>query len=134
MKAFFSYSFLVKTIFFISIGAALGAILRHFMMVAISRTWMHSFPLATLVINIVGSFILGVLVELFALKLSVSQDLKAMLTVGFLSSFTTLSTVALEFALLSSRGQLGTAFLYITLTMLLSVGAVFLGFYLIRDF
>jgi CrcB protein len=124
----------VKTIFFISIGAALGAILRHFMMVAISRTWMHSFPLATLVINIVGSFILGVLVELFALKLSVSQDLKAMLTVGFLSSFTTLSTVALEFALLSSKGQLGTAFLYITLTMLLSVGAVFLGFYLIRNF
>ena len=124
----------MKTIFFISIGAALGAILRHFMMVAISRTWMHSFPLATLVINIVGSFILGVLVELFALKLSVSQDLKAMLTVGFLSSFTTLSTVALEFALFSSRGQLGTAFLYITLTMLLSVGAVFLGFYLIRNF
>jgi len=68
------------------------------------------------------------------LKLSVSQDLKAMLTVGFLSSFTTLSTVALEFALLSSKGQLGTAFLYITLTMLLSVGAVFLGFYLIRNF
>lgn len=124
----------MKTIFFISIGAALGAILRHFMIMAISRTWMHSFPLATLVINIVGSFILGVLVELFALKLSVSQDLKAMLTVGFLSSFTTLSTVALEFALLSSRGQLGIAFLYITLTMLLSVGAVFLGFYLIRNF
>lgn len=112
----------------------MGAVLRHFMMTAISRTWMHSFPLATLVINVLGSLILGLLVELFAVKLSVSQDLKTMLTVGFLSSFTTLSTVALEFALLSSRGQLGTAFLYIALTMLLSVGGVFMGFYLIRNF
>lgn len=124
----------MNTIFFISVGAVLGAVLRHFMMMAISRTWMHSFPLATLVINVLGSFILGALVELFALKLSVNQDLKAMLTVGFLSSFTTLSTVALEFALLSSRGQLGTAFLYVALTMLLSVGGVFMGFYLIRNF
>ena len=124
----------MNTIFFISVGAVLGAVLRHFMMTAISRTWMHSFPLATLVINVLGSFILGALVELFALKLSVNQDLKAMLTVGFLSSFTTLSTVALEFALLSSRGQLSTAFLYVALTMLLSVGGVFMGFYLIRNF
>ena len=112
----------------------MGAVLRHFMMTAISRTWMHSFPLATLVINVLGSFILGLLVELFAVKLSVNQDLKAMLTVGFLGSFTTLSTVALEFALLSSRGQLSTAFLYVALTMLLSVGGVFMGFYLIRNF
>jgi CrcB protein len=124
----------VNTIFFISIGAVLGALLRHFMMTGISRIWVQSYPLATLIINVLGSFILGLLVELFAVKLSVSQDLKAMLTVGFLSSFTTLSTVALEFALLSSRGQLSTAFLYVTLTMLLSVGAVFLGFYLIRNF
>jgi CrcB protein len=124
----------VNTIFFISIGAVLGAVLRHFMMTGINRIWVQSYPLATLIVNVLGSFILGVLVELFALKLSVSQDLKAMLTVGFLSSFTTLSTVALEFALLSSRGQLSTAFLYVTLTMLLSVGAVFLGFYLIRNF
>jgi CrcB protein len=124
----------VNTIFFISIGAVLGAVLRHFMMTGINRIWVQSYPLATLIVNVLGSFILGVLVELFALKLSVSQNLKAMLTVGFLSSFTTLSTVALEFALLSSRGQLGTAFLYVTLTMLLSVGAVFLGFYLIRNF
>lgn len=124
----------MNTIFFISIGAVLGAVLRHFMMTGINRIWVQSYPLATLIVNVLGSFILGVLVELFALKLSVSQDLKAMLTVGFLSSFTTLSTVALEFALLSSRGQLSTAFLYVTLTMLLSVGAVFLGFYLIRNF
>ncbi|MBU6196960.1 MAG: CrcB family protein [Cyanobacteria bacterium REEB446] len=124
----------MNTIFSISIGAVLGAVLRHFMMTGISRIWVQSYPLATLIVNVLGSFILGLLVELFALKLSVSQDLKAMLTVGFLSSFTTLSTVALEFALLSSRGQLSTAFLYVTLTMLLSVGAVFLGFYLIRNF
>ncbi|MFM7458414.1 MAG: fluoride efflux transporter FluC [bacterium] len=124
----------MKTIFFISIGAVLGAVFRHLMMTGINRIWVQSYPLATLIVNVLGSFILGVLVELFALKLSVSQDLKAMLTVGFISSFTTLSTVALEFALLSSRGQLGTAFLYVTLTMLLSVGAVFLGFYLIRNF
>lgn len=104
------------------------------MMTGISRIWVQSYPLATLIVNVLGSFILGLLVELFAVKLSVNQDLKAMLTVGFISSFTTLSTVALEFALLSSRGQLSTAFLYVTLTMLLSVGAVFLGFYLIRNF
>jgi CrcB protein len=124
----------VNTIFFISIGAVLGAVLRHFMMTGINRIWVQSYPLATLIVNVLGSFILGLLVELFAVKLSVSQDLKAMLTVGFLSSFTTLSTVALEFALLSSRGQLSTAFLYVALTMVLSVGAVFLGFYLIRNF
>jgi CrcB protein len=122
----------VNTIFSISIGAVLGALLRHFMMMSISRMWTSSFPLATLIVNVLGSFILGLLVELFTLKVSVSQELKTMLTVGFLSSFTTLSTVALEFTLLSNRGQLGTACLYISLSTLLSVGAVFLGFYLVR--
>lgn len=74
---------------------------------------------------------MGFLVELFALKFSPSQELRTFLTVGFLSSFTTLSTVALEFALLTNRDQLGIAFLYLSLTMLLSVGAVFLGFYIV---
>ena len=124
----------MNTVFFISLGAALGAVLRHFVMLGVNRIWMQSYPLATLVVNVLGSFILGLLVELFALKFSVNQDLKTMLTVGFLSSFTTLSTVALEFALLSSRGQFGTALVYAALTILLSVGAVFLGFYLIRIF
>jgi CrcB protein len=122
----------VNTVFSISIGAVLGALLRHFMILGINRMWMHKFPLATLIINVLGSFILGLLIELFALKLSINQDLKTMLTVGFLSSFTTLSTVALEFALLSNRGELGMAFLYMIVTMLLSVGAVFLGFYLVK--
>lgn len=122
----------MSVIFSISLGAVLGALLRHFMMISVSRVWGHHFPIATLVINVLGSFIMGFLIELFALRFSPSQELRALLTVGFLSSFTTLSTVALEFALLTDKGQLMTAFIYMGLTMLLSVGAVFLGFYVVR--
>jgi len=123
----------VNLIFSISCGAVLGALLRHYLMFFIARFWQGSFPIATLIINVLGSFIMGLLVEFFALKFSASQELRTFLTVGFLSSFTTLSTVALEFALLTNRDQLGIAFLYLSLTMLLSVGAVFLGFYIIRQ-
>ncbi len=119
-------------LFSISIGAVIGALGRHFLMSAIGRWLGTGFPWGTLIINIVGSFLMGVLIEGFALKWSASQELRAFLTVGILSSFTTFSTFSLDVALLTERGQLLPAFVYIVFSILFSVGGLFAALYLMR--
>lgn len=116
----------------ISVGAIIGALSRHFMMNAVGKWLGTGFPWGTVLINMLGSFIMGVLIETFALKWSASQEVRAMLTVGILGSFTTFSTFSLDFALLTERGQLAYAFGYAALSVLAAITALFGGLYLVR--
>lgn len=123
----------MQLLFSISVGAIVGALGRHYLMIAIGKLFGTGFPWGTLIINILGSFLMGVLVEGFALKWSASQEFRAFLTVGILSSFTTFSTFSLDIALLTERGQLLPAFLYVASSILFSVVGLFAGLYLIRN-
>lgn len=119
----------------ISLGAALGALSRHFLVLILSKIFpllQAQFPFSTLVVNVLGSFLMGFFVEFVTLKFSVSQELRAFITVGFLSSFTTLSSVALDFTVLVNKGNLLLAFMYIALSVMLSIIAVFLAFSIVR--
>lgn len=111
----------------IALGGAVGALGRHFVNVGVTSLLGHGFPWGTLAVNVVGSFIMGVLVETMALAWTVSPELRALLTVGFLGAFTTFSTFSLDVATLYGRGQPALAAAYVGVSVALSIGALFIG-------
>ena len=85
----------MKLLLAIAAGGALGALGRHFMMVQVGHWFGTGFPLGTIVVNVLGSFTLGVLIELMALVWSPSMEIRAFLTIGALGAFTTFSTFSM---------------------------------------
>ena len=117
----------MKLVLAIAVGGALGAVARHYVAAQVAHLLGHGFPFGTLSVNVIGSFIMGVLIELMALAWSPSLELRAFLTVGLLGAFTTFSTFSLDFAFLFERGALASAFAYVLASVVLSVGALFIG-------
>ncbi|MCB1379581.1 MAG: fluoride efflux transporter CrcB [Alphaproteobacteria bacterium] len=121
------------TLLWVAFGGAIGASARYGVNVWSGRLLGAAFPWHTLLVNIIGCFAMGVLIELMALKLNVGNDVRAFLTTGVLGGFTTFSAFSLDFALLVERKAFGLAGAYAAGSVLLSLGAVFLGLYLIRS-
>ena len=119
------------TFLIVFLGAGIGGALRHGVNLASMRLGWTAFPLATLGVNVLGSFVMGLLTALFAYR-AVPQEMRLLLTTGLLGGFTTFSTFSLDFALLWERGRLGLATAYGLASVLLSVGALFVGLRLFR--
>jgi CrcB protein len=85
------------------------------------------FPYGVLVANVVGGFIMGVLVELMALVWSPSDSMRIFLTVGVMGGYTTFSSFSLDTWLLLDKGLYGPALLYIAASVILSVAALVAG-------
>ncbi|SMF43138.1 camphor resistance protein CrcB [Tistlia consotensis] len=117
----------------IAAGGAVGALGRHFAAGQAMKLLGTGFPWGTLLVNVLGSFIMGVLIEVFARFFHPSQELRAFLVVGLLGAFTTFSTFSLDVGLLHGRGELGLAALYVIVSVSLSIAALFFGFWLIRN-
>lgn len=116
----------------IAVGGALGALCRHLVAAHISRWLGLGFPYGTLGVNIVGSLLMGVIIGLLVSRLDAGPMVRALITTGFLGGFTTFSAFSLETVLLVERGSPGLAMLYAFMSVLLCVGAVFLGLWLGR--
>jgi len=116
----------------IGFGGAVGSVARYLTMVAVGHWFGMAFPYGTLAVNVVGSLAMGVLVELSALVWSPSPELRALLTVGVLGGYTTFSTFSLDVAFLMQRGDTAAAAVYVVVSVLLSVGALFAGLHIIR--
>ena len=116
----------------VALGGAIGAVSRYLAVGQVAHWLDHDFPYGTLTVNVLGSFLMGVIVELSALVWSPSPELRAFLTVGFLGAFTTFSTFSLETVLLYERGNLLLCGLYVVTSVVLSVGAFFAAIYLLR--
>lgn len=116
----------------VALGGALGASGRHLM----SRLMVHllgtSFPWGTLLVNVLGSFLMGVLIEAAALRLDLSNEMRAFIFVGILGGFTTFSSFALDAVTLYERGALLPSFLYIMGSVTLAIGGLFAGLALMR--
>ena len=122
----------MKIILAVAIGGALGAMARYGLSVAAIKAWGSSFPYGTLIANVLGGFLMGVIVELFALKFDAQFTLRAFLTVGLLGGFTTFSAYSLEVVLMLERGQSLLALGYACGSALLAVLALFCGLTIIR--
>ena len=122
----------MKIILAIAAGGAFGAVARHFVSSQITHWLGSGFPWGILIVNVAGSFAMGVLVEASALVWSPSPELRAFLTVGLLGAFTTFSTFSLEVVLLYERGQMLLAAGYVASSVVLAVGGLFAGLALVR--
>jgi CrcB protein len=116
----------------VALGGALGSLLRYGVASAIQTPAAAGFPWGIFVVNVTGGFLMGVIVELGALKLSLAPELRAFLTVGILGGYTTFSTFSLDSVLLLQRGAYASAALYIVGSTMLSIAALFGGLTLVR--
>lgn len=113
-------------------GGAVGSVARYLVGVGSTRLFGVGFPWGTLMINIAGSFLIGVLVELFALKWDLPQTVRVFLTVGICGGFTTFSTFSLDAYVLIERGELWPAAAYMIGSVALSIGGLIAGLHLVR--
>lgn len=112
------------TLVLIMISSGVGAVLRHMTNQIISKIFTHSFPLATLIVNIIGSFIIG----LCAQYITENSYIYLILAIGFCGGYTTFSTHILEVYeryLLKSYKQM---LLYVSITVILSLFACYIGY------
>ena len=116
----------------IAIGGAFGSIARHYLSTGIYNVTGAAFPYGILSVNVMGGLIVGIVVELGALKLNYSPEVRAFLTTGILGGFTTFSAFSLDTALLIERGDWLGAAVYIVASVAFSVGALFTGLWLVR--
>jgi len=113
----------------VAAAGACGALSRYWIGTAIG---VRSFPWATLGINVLGSFILGVVLGGPGAG-RWSPTVTAVVAVGFLGAFTTFSTFAFEATALVRDDRAGVAFAYVTSSLVLGLGASALGFVLARS-
>lgn len=105
------------------LGAGLGGALRHGVNSLALRWWGTSFPWGTLLVNVAGSCMMGILAVLFVLKMGVTQSWRLFLVTGVLGGFTTFSTFALDAVTLWERGEFSQSIGYV----IGSVGSALLG-------
>jgi len=116
----------------IAVGGAVGALGRHFVNVAMGSLLGTGFPWGTVTVNIVGSFLMGVLIHMLAVSWNVSPEMRALLTVGVLGAFTTFSTFSLDVVTMYERDALILAGVYVVVSVVASIGALFVGLRLAR--
>ena len=116
----------------IAAGGALGSIARYLVGVGATKAFGLAFPWGTLIINVVGSFLIGAFVELFALKWDLPQEARVFLTVGICGGFTTFSTFSLDAYVLLERGALAAAAAYAVASVALSIAALVGALHLVR--
>ncbi|MER2268041.1 fluoride efflux transporter CrcB [Methylobacterium oxalidis] len=112
------------------LGAGLGGVARHGVNLAALRLG-SDFPVGTLVINVLGSVLMGVLTGWFALR-GGAMGARLFLATGVLGGFTTFSTYSLEAVTLLERGAVGPALAYTLGSVLLGLGGLFLGLLAMR--
>lgn len=110
-------------------GGALGAAGRYGVGVWAVRIFGHGYPWGTIIVNIVGCFAMGLIIKLLSSHVGANNELRAFLTTGMLGGFTTFSAFSLDFATMFERNDYGVAALYVTLSVGLSLMAIFLGLF-----
>lgn len=118
----------------VAVGGAIGCCARLGVTQIVHAAYGHNFPVATLTINVLGCFLMGFLFFATFERLNVGPVWRAAILSGGLGGFTTFSTFAMESLLLMERGQTASALLYLALSVILGLIAVFTGAYLARIF
>ncbi len=113
--------------FGIMLGGAIGALLRYFVSNSMYICLGKNFPYGTLIVNVIGSFLMGILTIIFIEKADTNDILKLTLLVGFLGAFTTFSTFSIDTVNLISQGHILRAFLNIFLNVGVCIFAVWIG-------
>jgi len=114
-------------------GGALGALLRYWVSSGVYLLTGRDFPYGTLVVNVLGSLLMGFLYIWLLERTLASAATRAFLVIGLLGAFTTFSTFSIETLNLMEAGQMGRALLNVLMSVVLCVGAAALGVMLARQ-
>jgi len=120
------------TYLWVALGGALGSVARYMFGIYAGRWFGTAFPWGTLLINLGGSFLIGVFAESFALRWDTSQSTRAFLVVGICGGYTTFSTFSLDIVTLLNRGEVVAAGAYILASVFLALAALYVGLHLVR--
>jgi CrcB protein len=124
----------ISQIFAIMIGGALGAALRYLVSNGVYSLLGRDFPYGTLAVNVIGSFLMGILTVLLVERGESDPLLKLAILVGFLGAFTTFSTFSLDTLVLIDKGALMLAFFNMLGSVMICVSAVWLGMIIAKQF
>lgn len=122
----------MNTLIAVALGGAVGASGRYLFNLQAMRLFGLNFPWGTLGVNIIGSFIMGLLAESIALRFNVSAEMRSFLMTGVLGGFTTFSAFSLDAGVMIERNDFALAGLYIGASVVGSIAALFLGLYAVR--
>lgn len=117
---------------YVALGGALGASARYLLSQWVHSLWQHAWPLGTLLVNLLGSFAIGVVFVLIE-RQALHPDWRGVLMVGFLGAFTTFSTFSLETIALLESGRLAPALAYILASVLSCILAAGFAVWLTRS-
>ncbi|MBB3440600.1 fluoride efflux transporter CrcB [Sinorhizobium sp. B11] len=116
----------------VAVGGAIGSLLRYYVGLGSLRLMGPGFPWGTLIVNVVGCFIIGVFAEMIMRRFNASVELRLLLITGFLGGFTTFSAFSLDAITLFERGEVFAGGIYIAASVGLSMVAVMAGLGLMR--
>jgi fluoride exporter len=118
--------------FIVFLGAGIGGALRHGVNLGSARLFGFGFPFGTLIVNVVGSFVMGLFAGYFAFRMGIPQHMRLFLTTGVLGGFTTFSAFSLDAALLVERHDYWLAAAYVAGSVVASLLALFAGLSIFR--
>jgi CrcB protein len=116
----------------VAFGGALGSVTRYLVGIGSGKLLGVDFPWGTLIINVTGSFLIGLFVGMFATRWDLPQAVRVFLTVGICGGYTTFSTFSLDAFYLMERGEAVAAAVYMIGSVVLSVGALIAAMLLVR--
>ena len=119
---------MLRQLLLVALGGAIGSTLRYLTALLLARHYTGSIPLATLAVNLVGCFLIGLLIGLC----SDTSHLRLLFITGFCGGFTTFSTFTAESYSMFREGAYGLALLYIAGSVLIGLLALWLGLFLSR--
>ncbi len=118
---------MIKNLLLVALGGGIGSMLRYAGSLLVGS---KIFPYATLSVNIIGSFIIGIVFAISLKDAAFSNSWKLFIATGICGGFTTFSAFSLENMGLLQSGKYGLAFMYIALSIVLGIAATFFGYFL----
>lgn len=116
----------------VGFGGFFGSIFRYLIYLLSNNLIGYSFPFGTILVNVLGCFLIGLIYQIFCDTISLSDNLKLFMTIGFLGGFTTFSAFSLDVFLLYQSNSKLVAIIYIFITLVLSLLAMLGGMWIFK--
>jgi CrcB protein len=123
---------MIRTLLLVALGGGIGSAFRYLTSVFVAKYFSGHFPLATFITNILGCFLIGILMGYFVKTQTEDTAMRWLLVTGFCGGYTTFSAFGYESFALMQTQQLLTAFAYVALSVVAGLAAVWLGLFLSR--